>query len=305
MKKNNKNYKQSWLRQIPKEVFVALITGVCGFIGIATTAYFGYISVWIPIKATQIAVASLPSTNTQVSSPITSPTPQTPSSTPQASSSTSNNYAVVAELIPGSGCYGQQLPDNLDPVGDPQGTVEKVSQGSSDGSILNWAYPARVNEEFIVIYTISNIAPTGGEIIVENKAKAVVEYEPSQEHANIMPGACGGGEWNYLFTPVYLNDKMGNSASLTTHSEKYDYFSIQQGENERFELPFVCEQPGLYKTTLIFQYSFMGKTYEAKTGQTKILCLNNYTEWEINIVAKEIFKRSEYVFTENQYEMKP
>ena len=317
MKKNRSPAKKPRRYGLPKEITAALVAGAFGLVGVLLTGYFGYVNVWVPIIATQTEEAdaagvalgepltSLQSTDSTVTAPtLTSGDPtdtESPSAAASDSASSREEVVRVEELLPGHPCYRKVLPDTISPVENPDEAAAQVQRARDDGSILTWAYTPAPDTVLVVIYSLTNTQKTSGEwIIVENTARVTVDYDVSLDTVNVFDGGCGGGGMDTPFTAVVLSSKASSSSSLTTRSEEFDYFSLEPGETERFEVPLVCEEPGSYSVILSFEYSFMGRTEIAKSlGKTRVVCPENLVDW--SIFGTDVVMYSRYVFSGRGY----
>jgi len=255
-------------------VIAAAIIGLCGAI---IVAYFGYLGIRAqieePIHATQTAQAKLPSASL--------PTPASQSNTPSQSnppagnnsSPTDTDWQTFLNLDTGSGCGTLRV---LPIAINPNGNTEKQITDANLDKIQDWSIIA--GSRYLMLNSIAN-----NDWIKISKSLNVSVSTTSTipAHVDVVNiEGCGGTGHNRVFPSINLRSDLSNFTQELTFSGA-DFFTLQPGEFEVFEVPFGCEDLGYYNISVSTEYTYQGESGIAEFPEFNVLCPQTFTVYSI------------------------
>lgn len=136
------------------------------------------------------------------------------------------------------------------------------------------------------IISISNSSATTGDWIkIENSISVTINVlSEDVKHVNlwrITDTGCGGVSGKFFLPEISLNHN-NDSLPQTIKSDEYDFFTLQPGEFDEFNLTFICDNPGTYNISDIeLKVSYKNRTevVHVPWGDTIIVCPDTYSFW--------------------------
>jgi hypothetical protein len=187
-----------------------------------------------------------------------------PESTKRLLEEQTSNLQPVLRVIPDGldTCREPVIfPSEIDPVHRPDEAREQIMQAHTTSEIWKWR---RVptdqfhNDQWVrnVIKIQLRVSSFNQQdwVKVDNTIFVDIKtFATPLNHVNALQDCAGAGEIRY-FTPVFLNSHTAGT-QLKTFYPDCDYFSLQPGEFEVFNLQFHCVEPGIYSVKIRIPWS--------------------------------------------------
>jgi hypothetical protein len=200
------------------------------------------------------------------------------------------------------------MPSYIRPSDDPQAAFEQIKQAYQDGTYQEWAQGPTLDTTFVTHLTIGSTVQETGWIELANTLLVQVESSPAPEHVNFaIEGQCGAGGTVRYFPPVLLDANFSTYSTDTTFTE-FDYFYLEPGAFEVFELTYVCKSPGTYRFELRVPYVFQGQRGDITThNPVEFVCPQTYTVWSASSFEHEsaFYGAKNYAWNGSGYEEVP
>lgn len=265
---------------------VGVIVAIIGLIATIAAALINYAStrtqIELPISASQTAEVRASILTSTVIPTLSTKTPSSPTN------SNWEKYIEIEKKV--MGCEYIALPQDVDySIGNTAETITQViSQGDKDNRILSWAkipqvitgnvFPDNPQEAFTT-FDINNISSQDWIEIAKSVTVSVsVDKDvPEKTNAFIYGWGCGGVGDTRLFPSLNLSTTFESYTDETTFPE-HDFFTLQQGEFERFQFPFVCQSPGYYHLSFNIPFQIRSDKGNAQTD-IDIICPKEVAIW--------------------------
>ncbi|HNE69952.1 MAG TPA: hypothetical protein PLE39_16330 [Anaerolineales bacterium] len=279
---------------------VIAIIGVAGTIGAALiTALFGFLStkaqIELPISATQTAELKLATLTSEPSPSFT----QTPAST---SNMDWKNYLEIENNIQCNDIV--VLPQGLDYLSSsiPEKISQAISQGYADQSIYSWDKVPEADKDMYnaqrasITIDINNIASEDWVEVTKSLTVSIgTEKEiPEKINAVRIGGGCGASGEIREFPPLNLATDFEQYTDKTIYPE-FDFFKLENGEFERFQIPFTCQAPGYYQLAINIPFNIRNKASEMQTT-ANVICPNEISLWFYDLMGNRVIGTSESYF---------
>jgi hypothetical protein len=256
-----------------KKIFsrTAVVVAIIGLTGAIVTAVFNYLSTRsqteIPIKATQTAENLLLRMTQTLSTPILDVSTKTPSV----------DWNTILRISPYYDICGYKVvPEfiSLDPS-DMQLSLASLSPEFSKQDGKDWHNALSTDLSF-EMESFSQL----NWIKVENRffLNIFVESEVPDDLNVVYVYGCGGGSAITL-SEVELDSQNNLSQyRIRLESPGIDFFTLQPGEFEFFQIPLVCKTPGIYSISIeLFAEYIDQMSSPTIVPSTKIYCPYHYS----------------------------
>jgi len=263
-------------------LFVAIVGCVATIIAAIITGFFGYlgdsISADTPNSTTQTVESSAPGTNitsaptdtpysvviptqTQLIQAINTPVSELvllPTDTPAAEIDSVNWSGIITYSL-FTPCAYHIIPSDLHSGNDQVAWIQDNFQYLLDNqdAYLYSVYPVS-SGTFSVFIDITHIPNEQYWVKLDNDLSVMVSYlqEVKQDVAIYRQVGCGGGGFIRYFTDVNLQSDHPEYIEIITTSDA-DFFTLEPGETETFNLTFKCQAPGIYRLRISVPISYM------------------------------------------------
>ena len=250
----------------------ALIAGIFGCITAILSGFFALGAAAVP------SLMESPTTTPTV--PRTQPILNSPSATPGVTVTPSpiaiplrleiTNPIIGIDISP---CvFAFIIPDDINPFANPTLAIQEF-----DSRVRLNPFSIKLLNATLIDMTITSTSQAEW-IRLSNKVLAkIIHYEPLPDSVNIYSPPCGGGEEfrDFVF-------RINNSPGIEFASSKpdIDYYSLQPGEFEVFNILLKATAPGLYEVKLGIEYAYCGINSQIWTTETFILLTpEEYQGW--------------------------
>lgn len=277
-----------------------LLVAKYGLIGTIVTAIIGLVAAYLgflgdkvqierPLRATETAAANLTLTRTEPVdiNPVISPTPsqlstQTSINT-QTPIMTSDILRVEEEW---AGCPMRHvLPEYIDPSTGVETANEQFRLFLQNELQQESLFPL-VNDNWTGPYfsfTLTGLGSNKEWIILDKKISIYVHRTDIPEHTNIaVIGGCGGVMEVRNFPKLKLNaDYDDYMIEATYDDDSIASFTLMPGEPELFQIPLICEAPGIYTLDVRMNVKYMEKVNEISVSVPPYTCPDSFSQWGI------------------------
>jgi hypothetical protein len=149
---------------------------------------------------------------------------------------------------------------------------------------------------------ITHIDPDGNTINIDNTAYVVIDvYEPLDhiDIANFSDGSgwfigadiCGGGAVANIFDITLLQ----NTSEVEVDTKEYDYFTLQPGEVEYFDMKIACGEPGFYSFHIEMSLSYFDNEKRVNISpDIKMYCPKAYDRWVFTNISSADYENDVY-----------
>jgi hypothetical protein len=300
--------RQGSKKPLDTKTVVALIS-VIGTISVALiTAVFSFMStkaqVELPISATQTAEFRL----TTLTPTSYVPSTQTPVVTDNADW---QNYLEIEKNIQCNDIV--VLPQGLDYLASdiPEKISQAIIQGYANQSIYSWDKIPEADKDMYnaqrasITIDINNIASEDWVEVTKSLTVSIgTEKEiPKKINAVRIGGGCGASGDIREFPPLNLATNFEQYTDKTIYPE-FDFFKLEKGEFERFQIPFTCQAPGYYQLAINIPFNIRNKASEMQTN-ANVICPNEISLWFYDLMGNRVIGTSEsYFWNGNSYSSK-
>lgn len=192
-------------------------------------------------------------------------------------------------------------PDLNNPNNEASNLVETAYKAALDGSSANesyktWAAAPHIHNGNTMTGVGVSITASGSNtewIRISNIMHVSISYEPISDHVQLVEitGGGGTGEERLASKPVRLSDSYDNS-NVNVEFPEGDFFTLQPGEVEVFDIPLECKAPGIYRINLRITYSYEGENHSMSFANFPTQVCPNQASlwfWEYGFYKKEEF----------------
>ncbi len=268
----------------------ALIAGVFGCITAILSGFFALGAAAVP------SLMENPTTTPTV--PQTQPFPNSPSATITPSPIAIPLQLKIASPIIGvdiSSCeFTPIIPDDINPFANPELALQEFATRMRSNPLS-----IKLLNATLIDMTITSISQAEW-IRLSNKVLAkIICYEPLSDSANVyFPGCGGSGEFrDFVFR---INNSPG--IEFTSSKPDIDYYSLQPGEFEVFNILLKANAPGLYEIRLGIEYTYGGITSQVWTTETFILLTpEEYQGWSPSLNLPQFVLSNKGKFDNGEY----
>lgn len=271
------------------------ITAKYGLIGTIATAgisliaaYMGYLGNRVqaerPIIATETAEArySLGLTQTAEANLLVTPV-ITPTPTNSPVKTVKDELMVESEWY---GCPFQHvLPDYIDPQNDLEKANEQVRTLLQNESSAETLTPPQGDAWTAPYYSFTLTASSENKdwVILDKTISISVHRQDAPEHVNMaVVGGCGGVMEIRDFPKSILRaDSNDYVIQETFADDTIAGFTLMPGEPEMFQIPIVCQAPGIYNMNVKMKVKYQQQEEEINITIPPYTCPESYTEWGI------------------------
>ncbi|MBC8553391.1 MAG: hypothetical protein H8D23_27550 [Candidatus Brocadiales bacterium] len=190
-----------------------------------------------------------------IKNPTLSPTTQATQALSQSADSPVRIDAVISSPAEIDPCSNIKIIDHdLEPMVDPTYTLEELTRRNffspSEKSAVIW-----LNQQFIDM-TITSVAPNEWVRISNKVVVKITDHTPLQLEDVYLP-SCGGQGKTREFSVVVWNSL---STEFDGINRDVDFYTLQPGEFEVFNVEIGASEPGIYGLVLGVEYQYQGKT---------------------------------------------
>ena len=185
--------------------------------------------------------------------------------------------------------------------------MDAINNVAGNDSFLSWPVAPFVNSQYNsnlsqIGIVITALGTNDEWIKISNTVNITVSYETISDIVQIIEitGSGGTGINRISSSPIILTSNYKKAEIDATFIDG-DYFTLQPGEMEIFEIPLICSSPGSYKITITVNYSYKGINYISRFSKfpTQLCPLNVvYWSWEIGL---GFWNRQEYKWNGSTY----
>jgi hypothetical protein len=278
-------------------VIVAAVIGLCGTI---IASYVGYLSIRAqieePIHATQTAQANLLS----LSLPTPAPQSNTPSqSTPPISNNSSpanTDWQNFLDVDTGAGCGTLRvLPIAINPNGNIAEQIANTNLVKSQDWTIIPGY------RFLLL---NSIASNDWIKIGKSLNVSVSTNSTILAHVDVVDiQGCGGTGQVRVFSSINLRSDLRSFTQESTFSGA-DFFTLQPGEFEVFEVPFECKAFGYYSISVSAEYTYQGESGVVEFPKFNALCPQTFTSYSVTADGSLIGVEN-YAWKNGEYSQTP
>jgi hypothetical protein len=191
------------------------------------------------------------------------------------------------------------LPQELDPDKDPIGTRTIFNSAIQDGTALDWTRSPALSEGKL-IFQVTNISTSSEWIRLSNSiVSSISTTQNIPDHINIIH-ECAGTGINREFPPVIL-DPTYPEYKVTVKHPNADFFTLQPGELEIFNMTFTCKSPGLYRIQISIDYSIGNHTDTFSYQFPNFICPHSLTNWSDLSDFNKFVKIGSYEWNGTEY----
>jgi len=288
-------------------ILTAAITAVIGLIGTVVTVYIQDIyrpSLWA--KQTQTAEAIRQPWLTQtVESLPTKPTPTL--STPIINMPTltpSTDWNTILRVSPNYITCGYKVVPEfilMDPS-DMQLSLANLSPEFTKQDGEDW-HTAISTSLFYDIESFSQL----NWIKIENQVNLNIFVNSDiPDNLNIIyVYGCGGGSIKTLSEVELINQNNLSQYRIKLDSPGVDFFTLQPGEFEVFQIPFVCKTPGIYSISVELFAEYIDQSFSPTVvPSTKVYCPYHYSYYSFGFYTNLNYE-GEVEWDGNEYKSVP
>jgi hypothetical protein len=283
-----------------KKIFsrTAVVVAIISLTGTIFTALFNYLSTRsqteIPIEATRTAESVLIKTTPTLSTPLIDQPTITPTLDWNSIFRISTNksvcgYKVVPEFI------------SLDPS-DMQLSLANLSPEFSKQDGRDWH--TAINPYWS--YDVESFSQLNW-VKVENRffLNIFVESEVPDNINIIYVYGCGGGSPVSLSEVELLNQSNLSQYRIKLEAQGIDFFTLQPGEFEVFQIPLVCKTPGIYSISVELFAEYIDQMYSPVVApSTKIYCPYHYSYYSFGFYTNLNYE-GEFEWNGSEYQSVP
>jgi hypothetical protein len=215
------------------------------------------------------------------------PTPASQPAVAQPSSNSSNNTSanIVSESYwqsfleimsyPICGTNIQIIPFDLSQSNPASQIIEAWREKSPNES---WLVAPDGNGQFSFYVDITSKSDQEWVELEKSISIEVKTSSISGQTANAFkfPPACGGGQNVRDFSSFDLQTDFQKYVTKTS-SNDFDFYTLQPGEWERFNIPFQCREPGYYDITAQIHFRYDNEDGVIETTLAKVSCPQKFT----------------------------
>lgn len=269
-----------------------------------------------PVPAnTSSSLGALAATNTvQSSSTIQTLAPAATFTSPAIENVATQEWSHImsVNLDPASPllCQGLLLPPNIRPDQDINLAAKQVMDEwkGTDDPFSSWLFVSNPSTNGVsLLLTLTNLPDRVDWIKLENKLDVSINAEsnpPDQVNVLTVTG-CGAGGLYRTFSDVSLASEFQNY-KITSASSDFDFFSLQPGESEIFELSLNCQAPGIYRATFNIPYSSLESRGMVEVEYDRsIICPSAFTVWTMEMADEAFVSSKSYVWNGTGYAIRP
>jgi len=301
------------------KIDTAIVVAIIGLVGTLLTA----------LLASPVLIAWIQKNNSPISAPPETLTPVLPASATNAVTytasplptltSTSTTIPIgqdwksimsmsLSPLL--SSCDPRLLPPTINPSDDISIAAQQFTQDLDNHNDRSWLLapsPNRKPESGFVNLRISSIVADTGWIKINNKLIINVSTQKDvPEHVNVIDyGLCGGEGQIRRFPSVDFSNNFDTYELKPIYTEA-DFFTLQPGEFEEFEIPFECKSVGIFyfKVNISYEYSNISNTTDSNKT-VGLICPQTFTSWRFDVFGHQFLSSETYQWNGNGYEQKP
>jgi hypothetical protein len=193
---------------------------------------------------------------------------------PGNTASTSNtDWQEFLTVEPWVGCTPRVSPIAIDPNGN---TAEQIDSTNPIATVrINWPIvPFQLNS---VLFTLTSTADADWIEIDKSLDVTVVTNSSIPQHVDVIElSGCGGTQQIRDFPETNLRTDLSSFTQKSTFSGA-DFFTLQPGEFEKFNVPFLCDAPGHYIISVDANYIFQGENGTIDFPEFDALCPESFT----------------------------
>lgn len=282
-----KNEKSMNLQGMPAERWNVLAGSIIGAIGLIIAAVITSVPGMYPYWFLPTVTVQSNSTNVQVTPVLTATLPITP-----ISSAIQSAQPITATSLMRIGRYRNtlcddpaEIPATFDLEAEPTTVAQKIEEVINDGSWTTWpkaalwAVSADQAGSIELPLKIQHILRNAEWIELDNTFQIIVHVNQSlPEHTNILQ-FCGEGIGKIQTTSelVFLKTDELEYTSEVTFPEG-DYYKLEPGEFELFNITFQCTAPGSYSILIQVPYIYAEQSGNLEFSEN-ITCAQTATIW--------------------------
>lgn len=224
-----------------------------------------------------------------------------PSFTQASVSSDNSEWKNYLEIEPNIQCNDiVVLPQGLDYSSSdiPEKIAQAISQGYADQSVYLWNKIPEVDKDMYnaqrasTTIDINNIASDDW-IEVSKSLTVSIRAEkeiPEKINAVRIGGGCGASGDIRDFPTLNLDTKFEQYTDKTVYPE-FDFFKLEKGEFERFQIPFTCQATGYYHLAINIPFHVRSKAGEMQTT-ADVICPNEISLWLYDMLGNKVIGTS-------------
>lgn len=273
---SKKKQKTSWLQAINDKRLAVLGSVLVAIIGCSGTIF--------------VAVSNYMSASMQIEKPISftqtieakTPIPQV-TTKPPATAIISPTSVPKQPLLSASTTYGPcgvtVIPDYIKPSNGVEQALKQIIEAENRGEIFPLA--VSYGNRLSLSIEFRSKVQTNDWLKLDNKMKVTITSDSNvKSKVNIREvSGCGGGMFRYFSPDVGLNTDYP-TYSLDVEYDDFDFFTLQPGEFEYFDLAFYCQTPGIYTVSIELPYSLSNASdYYTYTVPVQLVCPENFSLW--------------------------
>lgn len=201
------------------------------------------------------------------------------------------------------GAHTTVIPSDINPRENDPDNYQKVTEDVKGRDTSNWEI---IGVGSSVRLLITNKPENAEWAILGAKIKSKVISDPrAQEDVRGInySGDCAGGEYRF-FDELRLESSMTEySLGLGLQDKDFDYFKLEPGETEIFNIQMDCKSPGIYRASINLPYTYQNKQGEINVDipQT-IVCPISFTAWVDEYQIVQFGEPIKYVWNKSQYD---
>jgi len=177
------------------------------------------------------------------------------------------------------------LPEYMDPTNEVETANEQLRTLLQNELQNESLYPLVSDNWYGPYYsfTLTSLSSNKEWIILDKKISVYVHRTEIPQHTNIaIIGGCGGVMEVRNFPELKLaSDYADYMVEETYEDDSISKFTLMPGEPELFQIPLICEAPGIYNLDVRMKVEYMEQDYEVSFSVPPYTCPNTYTQWGI------------------------
>jgi hypothetical protein len=232
--------------------------------------------------------------------PLATPASSSNFSSSNTSITSNTDWQQFLTVEPWVGCTPRVSPIAIDPNGN---TAEQIASTNPMADVrINWPIvPFRLNS---VLYTLTSTADQNWIEIDKSLDVAVVTNSSIPQHVDVIElSGCGGTREIRDFPGTDLRTDLSSFTQKSTFPGA-DFFTLQPGEFEKFNVPFVCDAPGHYIISVHANYTYKGENGTIDFPEFDALCPESFTIYNTD-GSGYLFGVENYTWENGEYRQTP
>jgi hypothetical protein len=205
-------------------------------------------------------------------------------------------------------CQGLLMPPSIRPDQDINQAAKQVMDEAKATNFDSWLVVSNpYTNDISLLLTVTNIPNDVDWIKLENNLDVSINAQSNpSKHVNVLTATgCGAGGVYRTFSGISLAFDYQNYTTTSTSAE-FDFFTLQPGESEIFQVSLTCQAPGIYRVMLTLPYSLIDSGGKAQVEYDRsIICPAAFMVWAIDMFDEAFISSTSYIWNGTSYEIHP